>query len=119
MIGNVAITDLPQLMQEVGLRVAGAADRSREMGVHFPPSTISTASAASPPVVAAAVRSTTGAEAAVVGAGDGVPSLAATFVTLTAATLNTGCLDTGSQRVTVSSLAARGSCPSGSRALRR
>jgi hypothetical protein len=45
-----------------------------------------------------------------VGAGAGVPSEVATFVTLTAPTLYRGCFEAGSHSVMVSSFAARG-CP--------
>jgi hypothetical protein len=52
------------------------------------------------------------------GAGAASPAASASFSTRTAATLNSGCFETGSQRVIVSSFAARGrafgSLPSGS-----
>ncbi|KLU09664.1 hypothetical protein ABL57_11010 [Kocuria sp. SM24M-10] len=51
-----------------------------------------------------------GREAVVVGAGAG-PVASATLVTRTAAVLNTGCFETGSHSVRVSSLAARWRCP--------
>ncbi len=48
-----------------------------------------------------------GAEAVVVGAGAGVPPASATFVTRAAAILKSGCFETGSHSVKVSSFAAR------------
>ena len=55
----------------------------------------------------AATPVSSGAGPPTVGAGDGSPSLPATFEMSTAATLNNGCLETGSHAVSVSSLAAR------------
>ena len=58
-----------------------------------------------PPVVGGG-EPAAGADAVVVGAADG-PVASASFATAAAAVLNSGCLETGSQAVMVSSLAAR------------
>lgn len=73
---------------------------------------VSWASAAGPPVVGGG-DPLTGADAVVVGAAEDVPSAGASRRTAAAAVLNNGCLDTGSQSVTVSSLAARPAPPPG------
>jgi hypothetical protein len=52
-----------------------------------------------------------GADAVVVGAGDGVPCPSATLRTAAAAVLKIGCFEQGSQSVMVSSLAARPASP--------
>ena len=65
----------------------------------------SDASASDPPVVSGIPSGLAGREAVVVGAGDG-PVAFATFAILTAAFLNSGCFETASHSVTVSSFAA-------------
>src|SRR5215210_8084088 len=76
---------------------------------------VSLTSAAGPPRVCMPT-SHTGCEPVVVGAADGSPPVRRMRSTLAAALLNSGCFETGSQSVIVSSLAARpssvpGPCP--------
>jgi hypothetical protein len=111
-IGLVAVggTDLPEGSCQVVLRLVEQAEVVGE--VHRQASGDAVASAAVPPAVGGTVDGSSGAGAPTVGAGDGEPPLAATLVTRTAATLNRGCFDTGSQAVIVASFAARGAWPS-------
>src|ERR687889_2190927 len=94
---ELSLLQVPQVVRQVHLYASLA---------------VSFTSASSPPTVSVGVEppapSATGTEAVVVGAGEASPSASATFDTLAAATLKIGCLETGSQSVMVSSLAARG-----------
>src|ERR671920_2370482 len=94
---ELGLVQVPQVVRQVHLYASLA---------------VSFTSASSPPTVSVGVEppapAATGAEAVVVGAGEGTPSASATFDTLAAATLKIGCLETGSQSVIVSSFAARG-----------
>jgi hypothetical protein len=106
-VGLVAVrrTDFAEGSSQVVLCLVEQAEIVGEM--HRQASGAAVASAADPPTVGGAADGSSGAGAPTVGAGDGEPPPAATFVTRTAATLKRGCFDTGSQAVIVTSFAAR------------
>jgi hypothetical protein len=99
-VALVALAERVELLRERPLGVAHLADGQPELH-----RSVDSASARVPPCVEGPDGST-GADAVFVGAGAG-PSASATLTTLTAPALNSCCLDTGSQSVIVSSLAAR------------
>src|SRR5215213_7083463 len=99
-VGLVALAEGVELARERLLCVADVPDGQAELH-----GSVDSAMASVPPLVTA-LDGSSGAEAVFVGAGAG-PSSSATFTTVTAPALKSGCLETGSQSVMVSSFAAR------------
>src|SRR5581483_12499915 len=109
-LDRMPLADHAELVGDRGLGLLHVGDRLPEL--HGRPSTVSRSPP--PPAVRGTSPPSTGSAAAVVGAG-ATPVPSATLLTETAAVLNSGCLETGSQALIVSSLAAR-LVPSGSAA---
>src|SRR5207248_924389 len=113
-LDRVPLADRAQLFREVRFGILDVGDRFIELHRL----TFRIVSRTPPPPTVAGTSAATGSEAVVVGAGAGDPSPSASLRTRTAASLKSGCFETGSQSVIVSSFAARGRpfgcAPSGS-----
>src|SRR5690606_27336157 len=103
-IGLVPVRDVQQPRCQILLRAVQLVQHQRQPLLAHDGT--SSTSLLAPPLVGGNADDT-GLDAVVVGAGAGFPSEPATRVTRAAAVLNSGCLDAGSQSVSVSSFAAR------------